>query len=75
MQLKLAFYSNMVGHFGESMTTPNHFKITATIQRAKKRLDEAVTDSQRIIELAHIEALQNLLAEPTSDNIMEDSFE
>ena len=56
------------------MTDPNHFKITATIKRAKKRLDEAVTDSQRIIELAHIEALQNMLAEPMNVNFLEDDF-
>jgi len=56
------------------MTNQNHFQITATIQRAKKRLDEAATDSQRIIELAHIEALQNMLAEPMSVDIIENDF-
>jgi len=56
------------------MTTANHFRITATIARARQRLEDADTDEQRVIEEANIERLQDLLAEPMNHNVIEDNF-
>lgn len=61
------------------MTNPHHFKITATIARARKRLSELdrslVTYNELAkLELANIGRLENMLAQETSSDIIEEDF-
>jgi len=56
------------------MSSMNFHQITATIARARQRLEDAETDEQRVIEEANISRLENLLAEPMNHNVIEDDF-
>jgi len=62
------------------VSNTHHFKITATIDRARKRLSELdrslVTYNELAkLELANIDRLENMLVEPTSNNVIEDDFD
>jgi len=62
------------------MTTANHFRITATIVRARQRLEDldpklVTYDQLRVIEERNISRLEDLLAEPMSVDIIEEVFE
>ena len=61
------------------MTNPNHFRIIGTIKKARARLqslDPHLTtyDQLRVIEERNIERLQDLLAAPMNEDIIQDNF-
>lgn len=59
--------------------THNHHRIANTIRKCEKRIQEAIESNEhpeRIIEIEteHIDRLRDLLAEPMSENIIEEDF-
>jgi hypothetical protein len=52
----------------------NEHQIRATIRRAESRLVEAETEQQRQVERDAIWRLEDMLAAPMNENILEDNF-